>query len=76
MGNSFVDQNATPSNASCMMELYSHSSKERRPIGKAVRLSIIRGQERLERAVTTTEEETLRQLAGADPGLSVSPLYW
>ncbi|MFI5294698.1 MAG: hypothetical protein ACHQ0Y_06715 [Thermodesulfovibrionales bacterium] len=58
------------------MELYSHSCKERGPIGNAVRLSIIRGQERLERAVTTTEEETLRWLAGADPELSVSPLYW
>ncbi len=30
------------------------------PIGKAVRLSIIRGQERLEKEVTTTEEKTLR----------------
>jgi hypothetical protein len=42
------------------MELYAHSCKERGTIGKAVRLSIMRGQERLERAATTTEEETLR----------------
>jgi len=42
------------------MELYTHSCKERGTIGKAVRLSIIRGQERLEKEVTTTEEEALR----------------
>ncbi|MDA8105860.1 MAG: PDZ domain-containing protein [Nitrospiraceae bacterium] len=30
------------------------------PIGKAVRLSIIRGQERLEKEVTTAEDGTVR----------------
>jgi hypothetical protein len=42
------------------MELYAHSCKERGTTGKAVRLSAIRGQERLEKEVTTTGEETLR----------------